>query len=168
MQKLVKKGEITDDIWELVTVDQARDLDTATLLKGYWLVPLETFLSFSQSDECDFSRIGVWLSSDQEVSELSKLMEKLEVIALNFNAFADGRSFSQARVLREQLDYTGEIRATGAFIQDQLAYLKRCGFDAFSVSETENMESLKKSLDDFSEFYQAACDEPNPLFRRRA
>lgn len=110
---------------------------------------------------------AVWLDSDDDAQLLKGQMDQLSVIAINFPAFADGRGFSLARILREQLGYTGELLAAGAFMQDQLFYLKRCGFDGFLLSDTADVDSCAQSLLDFSESYQAAHDQPTPLFKRR-
>ena len=167
MQKLIKNQEILDDPWQILSNEDAENFDLTRLQNGYWLLPLKTYLAVAEKQGLDSEKIGVYLKSDEQVNDIASALDTLKVIALNFNVFADGRSFSQARMLREHFDYTGEVRAIGAFIRDQLTYLTRCGFNAFSVSDSENLESITDSLNDFTEFYQAACDEPNPLFRRR-
>ena len=78
-----------------------------------------------------------------------------------------GADFSYARDLRER-GYRGELRAGGHFIRDQLTYLRRCGFDAFQMADESGLDAALASLTDFSEYYQAAIDQPLPLFRRRA
>ena len=88
-------------------------------------------------------------------------------MVVNFPVFTDGRGFSYGRELRER-GYQGELRAAGHFIRDQLTYLSRCGFDAFQMADESQLEDALASLDDFSESYQAAIDQPLPLFRRRA
>ena len=50
----------------------------------------------------------------------------------------------------------------------QRTYLQRCGFNAFEMADEAQLESALESLADFSESYQAAIDQPQPLFRRRA
>jgi len=91
----------------------------------------------------------------------------IPLIAIHFPVFTDGRGFSYARELRE-LGFSGELRATGAFIRDQLTYMVRCGFDAFQMDDETELEEALASLNDFSEYYQASADQPLPLFRRRA
>ena len=56
-------------------------------------------------------------------------------IDLHFPKFSDGRAFSQARLLRGRLKFTGEIRATGDVLIDQLVQMARCGFDVAVLRE---------------------------------
>ncbi len=111
--------------------------------------------------------VGVWLDSDDAAADVAELVKQLPVIGVNFPVFSDGRGFSIGRTIKERYAFAGELRALGGFMQDQLFYLKRCGFDAFVVSESANIESMAQSLKDFNNFYQAAVDQPLPLFRRR-
>ena len=45
------------------------------------------------------------------------------MIVLEFPQFKDGRGFSWARMLSTRMGYKGEIRASGGFLADQLAFL---------------------------------------------
>jgi uncharacterized protein (DUF934 family) len=108
----------------------------------------------------------VQLEADQPPTPLLEEIEDLALVAINFPALGDGRGFSYARELRER-GYKGELRAVGNFMRDQLYYLKRCGFDAFQMADDTQLEAALSSLDEFTEHYQAASDEPRPLFRRR-
>ncbi len=164
MQRLIKNGELINDEWTLV---KDENFDLAELSQGQWALPLDMYEKAVENGSAALSRLGVILSSDQDVLALRGYLDKLPLVVINFAAFADGRSFSQARILREQLDYAGEIRAAGNYMQDQLFYLSRCGVDAFLLPEGVIVESALQSLADFSDSYQAACDEPQPLFRRR-
>lgn len=82
----------------------------------------------------------------------------VEVIALHFPKFTDGRAYSQARLLRGRLGYRGELRATGAVFLDQLPFLLRCGFDAFESDQPGFAEALARACDLFSVVYQPAED----------
>ena len=77
------------------------------------------------------------------------------------------RGFSIARLLRERYDYQGEIRAIGNIIRDQLYLLQRCGFNGFELEAGIDLTEAAKSLQDFSDAYQVAVDQPVPLFKRR-
>ncbi|HCZ13184.1 MAG TPA: oxidoreductase, partial [Candidatus Accumulibacter sp.] len=73
-----------------------------------------------------------------------------------FPKFTDGRSYSTARLLRERYRYTGEIRALGDVLQDQLFYMRRCGIDAFALRADKDIEQALAGLRTFSDSYQAA------------
>jgi uncharacterized protein (DUF934 family) len=111
--------------------------------------------------------LGVWLDADEEAEEIGEDANQLQVIALNFPAFTDGRSYSNARLLRDRYGFKGELRAIGDVLRDQLFYMRRCGFDAFALRADKDPYEALESLKDFSVTYQAATDEPLPLFRRR-
>lgn len=160
MQKLTKFGETTTDLWQFVNKDEA----TKTGVE-YQLLPLSQFLT-CESAWIEKNLVAPWIDGDDDLSLLKDLSKKTAFIAIYFPKFADGRGFSLARMLREQYSFSGEICAVGYFMQDQLHFLARCGFDTFSTTETTDIESMKLSLKDFSEHYQAACDQPLPLFRR--
>lgn len=164
MPKLIKDGKLIDNDW--VSADDAA-FDLQQLSEGKWVLPLALFNSAIEQQQADFQRCAVSLNSDDDAESLKELIGDIQLVVLNIGTFMDGRSLSQARVLRDQLDFTGEIRATGNFLQDQLFYLSRCGVNAFLLPEDSNIESSLASLSDFSESYQASCDEPQPLFRRR-
>lgn len=159
MPKLVKLETTAADTSSYLAADATIPGDSADVF-----LPLDTFLEAAEQ----FEKASVWLSSDQDVALLSKVLGRVNTVALKFDVFMDGRSFSQARLLRENLEFTGEIRAVGNFIQDQLFYMLRCGFTEFSVEDGADEDSMRISMKDFSESYQAACDISEPLFRRRA
>ena len=52
-------------------------------------------------------------------------------------------------------------------LHDQLFYMQRCGINAFALKDGKDIESALAGFKVFSERYQAAVDEPQPLFRRR-
>ena len=62
---------------------------------------------------------------------------------LPFPKFADGRSMSTARLLRERHGYRGEVRASGDVLIDQMPLMRRCGFDAFEVTNPMTPKQLK-------------------------
>lgn len=164
MPKLTKIGEIQTDDWQVQAKDAA--LTLAQVAEGKWLLHAKWYLENKDSVSLN-SNLGLWLDSDEEAASIADVATRVPVIGVNFPVFTDGRGFSIGRTLRERYGFSGELRALGNFMQDQLFYLKRCGFDAFVVSNEANIESMARSLRDFSDFYQAAVDQPVPLFRRR-
>tara|TARA_R110000823_G_scaffold130015_29_gene258252 strand:- start:7844 stop:8290 length:447 start_codon:yes stop_codon:yes gene_type:complete len=109
---------------------------------------------------------AVQIEPGEGPGDLLASLDDLALVAINFPVFTDGRGFSYARELRER-GYSGELRAVGHFIRDQLTYLRRVGFNAFQMNDDSQLESAVASLEDFSEYYQSAIDQPLPLFRRR-
>ncbi len=159
MPKLIKNGVAEDYTWQVLE-DSSTDVN---LNSGHHLIPLEDWLAADYSGQ----QVGIVLHCDTDPTLLTDAVAKAPAIAVHFGAFADGRGFSLARILREECEYTGELQAAGHYIQDQLFYLKRCGFDSYVVDENSNIESMLVSLEDFSNSYQASSDESRPLFRRR-
>ncbi len=162
MPKLIKNGTVQENNWTLLARDHEGDVPA-----GETLVPLDQFLANADTLSAR-SDVGVWLDSDQGPEALAPYLDKLDVVAINFPKFVDGRGYSYARVLRERLGFKGEIRAIGDVLHDQLFFLKRCGFDAYAIREDKDAEAALAGLSDFSETYQAGVDQPSPLFRRRA
>ena len=171
MSKLIKNGQIVDNTWKILTLADGETAQTivlpeqpALLPLAVWLVRKEEILSSHQKK----SDCGVWLESSEDPETLAEDLAHFAVIGVNFPKFTDGRGYSTARLLRERFGYKGEIRAIGDVLQDQLFFMKRCGIDAYAVRADKNIEAALGGLSDFSETYQAAVDQPQPLFRRRA
>jgi uncharacterized protein (DUF934 family) len=112
-------------------------------------------------------RLGLWLDGDADPAAIAGELSNFAVVAIRFPKFADGRGYSTARLLRERHGYTGELRAIGDVLRDQLPELVRCGFDSFALRTGENVEAALKSFDDLPEIYAASTRQPVPLFRRR-
>ena len=112
-------------------------------------------------------RIAVWLDSDQTADLIAADLPKLELVALNFPGFMDGRSYSTSVVLRRHYGYKGEIRAIGDVLRDQLFYMKRCGFTTFDLRDSVKLEDAQRAFKDFSGTHASTIEEPQPLFRRR-
>lgn len=106
------------------------------------------------------------LDNDVALSDVAQDLSGFSVIILLFPSFADGRAFSQARVLRERYGYSGKIRARGDVQRDQIAFMVRCGFDAFEFAG-EDVAGANDALSEFSLAYQGAADDTAPVWRRR-
>jgi len=163
--KLIKDGAVIDNKWQ--TLANTDTPDSVVIPDGAVLVPLNVWQAqtdiLSQRDN-----IGVWIANDITPAEYADNLKSQPVIAIEFPVFMDGRGFSIARLLRERFQYEGDIRAIGNVIRDQLCYLKRCGFSSFELSDDIDLTAALASLNDFTESYQTAADQPLPLFRRKA
>jgi uncharacterized protein (DUF934 family) len=159
MPNIIKDQRISDDSWQVWR-------DAATLPEsGGYIVPLTLWLEHKDTLKA-LGDIAVFLASDESPKALANDISELNLIAVDFPKFADGRGFSYGRELREQLGYKGELRAIGDFMRDQLYFLSRCGFSSFALENSDLEESLA-SFKDFSESYQPSIDQRLPLFRRR-
>ena len=166
MPKLIKDRQIIDDQW--VLIKESSQLEDLQAYNGQDLiVPLAFWLAERNRIQQRSAKTAVWLNSNEVPHSLGADLHNLEVIALNFPIFSDGRGYSSARELSTNLGYKGEIRAIGDVLRDQLFYMSRCGFDAFLMREDQNLEGALAAFNDFSEGYQASADKPIPLFRRR-
>ena len=110
--------------------------------------------------------IGVWFTSDERPEILKDDIAALPLIAVDFPNFADGRGYSIAYNLRARLGFTGELRAIGDVLRDQLFYMQRVGFNTFATRADRSIEDALKGLTDFSDVYQTSWDQKTPLFRR--
>ncbi len=164
MQRIIKNDQVVDDNWHLLPKDASLEgIPNCDNL----IVPFALWREHAHALKARDGGLGVWLDSEELVEELVDDLEHLQVVALNFPSFTDGRHYSSARLLRERYDYKGEIRAIGDVLRDQLFLMKRCGFDAFAVRADRDPYDALEGLKDFSVTYQAAADDPRPLFRRR-
>lgn len=110
-------------------------------------------------------KVGVVVRSHEDPADIQRL-EQLPLIAVDFPKFADGRGYSSARLLRDRLGYEGELRAVGDVLRDQLFYMFRCGITSFALKEGKDIQAALDAFEDFTVTYQAAADDPRPLFRR--
>lgn len=165
MRDLIRHDGIHKDNWTVV--DAPAEGETLTLPEGPALLPAAVWKE-KREELAGRDDIGVWLDSHEEPEMLSGHTHELPVIAINFPTFTDGRGYSIARLLRERFGFRNELRAVGDVLLDQLFYMKRCGFDAYALREDKDINKAEQSLNIFSTAYQAAVDEKDPLFRRRA
>ena len=167
MSKIIKNGQIVDDAWHIFKLGEGQTPESVPLPNGPTLLPLAVWQIRKVEILAAKTSIGVWLDSSEGPESIADDLAHFTLIGINFPKFADGRGYSSARLLRERYGYRGEIRAIGDVLQDQLFYMKRCGIDAFAVREDKDIEAALAGLNVFSEAYQAAVDQPQPLFRRR-
>ena len=150
MPEIIRNGRVEPDDWD----------ESALLTLAQWklkrLQPIEAG-----------ARAGVRLEPADDPAEIASDLDRLQLVAINFPKFADGRGYSSAVLLRTRHGYRGELRAIGDVGRDQLFYLARCGFDAFALAPHRDPHAAAASLGDFSLRYQGSVDDPLPLFRKR-
>ena len=169
MPKLIKNGRLVDDRAEILVLDESQAPEALSLPAGPVFVPMAVWQAH-KSAFSGRSDVGVWLDSHDNVEDLAPDLEEITAVALNFPKFTDGRAYSAAALLRSGYGFKGEIRAIGDVLRDQFFFMQRCGFDAIQPKAGKysdaQLEEAVASLKDFSSPYQAAIDQPEPLFRR--
>ncbi len=110
---------------------------------------------------------AVALANTDPVEDLAPHVGRLRLIVLDFPKFSDGRAYSQARLLRGRMGYRGELRATGGVLQDQIAFMLRCGFNSFESEQNGFGEALARARTLFSVVYQPTEDGRAPASRLR-
>ncbi|TGG95845.1 DUF934 domain-containing protein [Natronospirillum operosum] len=160
MPELIVNREVVADTFSYLTVE---DAVPAT---GDVIVPLAVWQDQADSLLARGGRTGVWLASDQLAEDLDERVHQADVVAIEFPKFVDGRGFSTAYLLRNRLNYQGELRAIGDILLDQLFYLQRVGFNAFLLPDGKPAAKGLELLEPISVRYQASTDTPSPLFRQ--
>lgn len=138
---------------------------------GKIIVPLSVYLAKKDvlASRLDIGSQGIWLETHETFESLIETVgdiNKLPIIAVHVERFADGRIFSLGTLLRSRYGYKNELRAFGDVLRDQLFFLKRSGFTSFQIRADRSAEDALASLNDFSAPYQGAVDEPRPVFKR--
>lgn len=109
---------------------------------------------------------AVRIEPGDDARDLLPHLGRIQLVEVNFPVFGDGRGYSAARVLREA-GYAGELRAVGDVLVDQIAYMRRCGFDAFAPDVPLNPADAEAAFARFSEVYQPTTDGRTPIWAKR-
>ena len=99
-------------------------------------------------------QIGVWFAADDDILKHANIVKEgrdiWPLVAAYFPIFRDGRSFSTAALLRDRFQWTGEIRAIGDVLIDQLLQGARVGFDSFALRPDQKTDIALKQFDLFT------------------
>lgn len=122
-------------------------------------VTLDAFLGQSNAT-------AVRLEPTDDPRALIPHLSRLSLIEVSFPKFRDGRGYSIGSILREA-GYTGELRAAGDVLVDQIGSMRRCGFDAFLSDAEIDRAVLDKLLSLYDGVYQKTVDGRAPVWARR-
>lgn len=109
---------------------------------------------------------AVRLEPGDDARDLLPVLDRIRLVEVNFPAYTDGRGYSAARILREA-GYEGELRAVGDVLVDQLAFMRRCGFDSFAPEIALNVADAEAALARYAEVYQPTVDGRAPVWAKR-
>ena len=158
--QIIKDREIVEDNWTHLDDDAELTAGNITVSIARWQEQHHTLIQHK-------GELGLRLEGSDPVEEIVPDLEHFSMIALNFPAFVDGRSYSIARLLRDRYNYRGEIRAQGDVLHDQLFKMEQCGFNSFELANENRLTKALAAFDVFSEYYQTTALHPEPLYRRR-
>lgn len=122
-------------------------------------VTLDSFLGQSNAT-------AVRIESGEDARALLPHLERLALVEVSFPKYRDGRGYSSGRILREA-GYTGELRAQGDVLVDQIPLMRRCGFDSFAPEAPVDPATLEASLARYEHVYQPAADAYVPVWKLR-
>ncbi len=112
--------------------------------------------------------IGVRLGAGDAIEEIVDDLSAIALIALEFASFSEGRAYTQARLLRDRYGYQGEIRAIGDVSRDRLAFMERCGINAFELGGDGNLQEALEAFAEISHVYQPAADRKPVIASHRS
>jgi uncharacterized protein (DUF934 family) len=160
-------SEVSDPVWHdgaFHPDEWVRHTPEAALVTGDYplLVSLKDFLASPEAFVAHEGPLGVEVAAGEAVDALVPHFPRLALIALAFPKFSDGRSYSAARLLRERLGFSGELRAVGDVLADQIPLMRRCGITSFEVHHAPTRAALRAGhLAEMHHYYQPIPTAPH-------
>jgi phosphoadenosine phosphosulfate reductase len=134
---LWRREGFVEDKWTFLGDDAAVPAD------GAIVAPLKRWLSEREVLISRADPVGVAVEAGADAQAHLPDLADRPLIALAFGNFADGRSFSYARLLRDRHGFRGELRAVGDVLIDEIPLMLRCGFDSFEVTNAPTLRALE-------------------------
>ncbi|WP_117191316.1 DUF934 domain-containing protein [Rhizobium terrae] len=129
-------GFVANDPWVVETEEVKATEEQKVLL------PLADLIE--KAEASNDVGLGVLIRPGDDVRKLEPYLYRLEIVAVEFPAFNDGRAFSHASLLRDRLAYRNELRAVGDVLIDQIPLMLRCGIDSFAVKNPTALKRLEE------------------------
>lgn len=155
MPLLDTAGAIVPDDWAVVP-------DDAEVPAGPAIVGLTRLQRDRDTLTARNAPLGVLLTPNVKPESIADLLDRLDVVTIEFPKFRDGRGFTIARTLRERYGYKGEIRAVGHILPDQAMFLLRSGFTRFTPPEGQHLPRWAELIG------RGEAQQAMPLLRRSA
>lgn len=149
MSQIIKNGRIQGDEWKVLRLAENDDVATVVVPAGRVIVPLAVWQVRRPqlAGRAEAGMLGVWLTGDTDLAEFAEDLSALQLIAVDFPEFTDGRGYSIATQLRTRYGYAGELRAIGDVLCDQFFFMIRCGFSTLQPHEGRyNRAQLEAAL----------------------
>ena len=111
--------------------------------------------------------VGVQIKSHEHPEIIADDLESLDVVALEFPKFTDGRAYSYARLLRDRYGFAGELRAVGDVLLEQIHYMERVGFNSMEIDSDQPLTDFETARAEFTVWYQPSADARKPAAELR-
>lgn len=169
MTDVYRDGRFQPNDWRFLGADEPVPAEGGVILsEAQWAANRETLAASN-------APLGLVLEPASDLDDVAGDLGRFAVVALRFPKFADGRAFSQARLLRDRHGFAGEIRAVGEVLIDLVPFMARVGITAFEVAHEPTRRRLAEGrLPLVPYFYQPAADDAvqpaanRPWLRRAA
>lgn len=158
---VILDGRLVENEWLSLTDDAALPAS------GKVIVSLKRFRAERPALDGSGLSVGVRIPNTEDLSTLVQELAGQPLIAVEIPKMADGRAYSQARVLRERYAYRGEIRAQGDVMHDLLFNMARCGINAFELRADQDAQDCLRAFADFDLAYQQAADGVETVLQQR-
>lgn len=154
MPLIDRNAQVIEDLWIYPGADEV-------LIKPHAVVPVSTLAAIG-GDALAVRPLGALVPSDTPIETVEPFPGKLDLVAIEFPKFRDGRGFTIGRTLRERLGYKGDVRAIGHVLPDQFAFLLQCGFSSIVTPPEHPPEHWVQQ----SSALKAAAHRPVQLLNR--
>ena len=152
MRHILRRRELIADDWHYLG-EEAAESDPL-------IVPLAQLKGDPLPWQGRAGPLGARLTPVDRVEDLVPILPRVALVALEFPNPGDGRGYSQARLLRGRRDFRGELRAVGAGVrQDQAFLLTRCGFDSLEPAPGVDLEAVRRALGRYDVAYQPGAGQ---------
>ena len=146
-----REGGFVEDPWNVVA-------DDAALPEGDVVVSVARFSEDREALLSRPGRLGLLIDADDDLDATVAAvgdLSRLSLIALSFPKFQFGQSYSRARLLRDRHGFSGELRAVGDILIDQIPFMLRCGFESFEIGNAPTRAALeRRDMPAIDLFYQ--------------
>jgi uncharacterized protein (DUF934 family) len=149
-RRLLRDRQIVADEWRYESEAEGAALAPLIVTVDAWRAERDRWIARG-------SRLGLLIAPAHKVETIAQDLHCFALVAAQFPGPADGRGYTQGRLLRERFDFEGELRAAGYVRRDQLFFLARCGFNSFELPDAD-IEDAHSALLTFSAAYQPAND----------
>jgi len=170
MLGMLNQEGVVFDAWKLLTLAENEAAETVALPVGPLLVPVCVWHARRRElVEREYAHgwpLGVWLAAGESPRIIGDDLDDFSIVAVHFPNTTDGRGCFTARLLRGRYGYRGELRAFGEVLREQLFFLRRSGFDAFTLRADQAGHEPSAGLRDFDHARTAASRQPLRLVPR--